>query len=114
MLIAAGSSRGNFVDITVPSWGWPMLLGVITVLLLVDILVFHRKAHVVTIDNVPHLNSWWRANAADIERMLPPHVDALKAVYAERRTAILDALRAQQAAVTGRPRRGQAAASAAH
>ena len=72
------------------------------------------KAHVVTIDNVPHLNSWWRANAADIERMLPPHVDALKAVYAERRTAILDALRAQQAAVTGRQRRGQAAASAAH
>lgn len=72
------------------------------------------KAHVVTIDNVPHLNSWWRANAADIERMLPPHVDALKAVYAERRTAILDALRAQQAAVTSRPRRGQAAASAAH
>ena len=72
------------------------------------------KAHVVTIDNVPHLNSWWRANAADIERMLPPHVDALKAVYAERRTAILDALRAQQAAVTARPRRGQAAASAAH
>jgi len=72
------------------------------------------KAHVVTIDNVPHLNSWWRANAADIERMLPPHVDALKAVYAERRTAILDALRAQQAAVTGRPRRSQAAASAAH
>ena len=72
------------------------------------------KAHVVTIDNVPHLNSWWRANAADIERMLPTHVDALKAVYAERRTAILDALRAQQAAVTGRPRRGQAAASAAH
>ena len=72
------------------------------------------KAHVVTIDNVPHLNSWWRANAADIEQMLPPHVDALKAVYAERRTAILDALRAQQAAVTARPRRGQAAASAAH
>ena len=72
------------------------------------------KAHVVTIDNVPHLNSWWRANAADIERMLPPHVDALKAVYAERRTAILNALRAQQAAVTGRSRRGQAAATAAH
>ncbi len=73
------------------------------------------RAQVVGIDNVPHLNSWWRANAAVIEQLLPPHVDALKAVYAEQRAAILDGLRAQQEAITANPRRrGQAAAAVAH
>ena len=47
MLLAAGSNRSNFADITVPEWGWPALIGTITVLLLVDILVFHRRAHVI-------------------------------------------------------------------
>ena len=46
-MFAAESNSGNFVDITVPSWGWPMLLLVILGLLLVDLLVVHRKAHVV-------------------------------------------------------------------
>ena len=47
MLLAAGSNRSNFADITVPEWGWPVLIGTISVLLLVDILVFHRRAHVI-------------------------------------------------------------------
>lgn len=46
-MFSAESNLGNFVDITVPSWGWPMLLAVILGLLLVDLLVVHRKAHVV-------------------------------------------------------------------
>jgi tellurite resistance protein TerC len=46
MLFTAGTRSENFVDITVPWWGWEMLLGVIAVLLLVDILVVHRRPHV--------------------------------------------------------------------
>ena len=47
MLLAAENARSQFADITVPDWGWPALIGVITMLLLVDILVFHRRAHVI-------------------------------------------------------------------
>lgn len=47
MLIPAASDRTNFADVVVPGWGWPALVGVIATLLLVDILVFHRRAHVI-------------------------------------------------------------------
>lgn len=43
-LFAAGSSGGK-VDLDIGGWHWPVLIGVITVMLLVDILVIHRKAH---------------------------------------------------------------------
>lgn len=46
VLAAAGSSNRG-VDIVVESWHWPVLLGVLAALLLVDILVVHREAHVV-------------------------------------------------------------------
>lgn len=59
MLIAAGSSGNNFVDITVPWWGWPMLLGLIAVLLLVDILVVHRNAHVATVREAAIESAVW-------------------------------------------------------
>ena len=45
-LFSAGSRSENFVDITVPWWGWYMLLGVIGALLLIDILIVHRRPHV--------------------------------------------------------------------
>lgn len=45
-LFSASERSKNFADITVPWWGWQMLLGVIAVLLLVDILVVHRRPHV--------------------------------------------------------------------
>lgn len=44
--------------------------------------------HVAVIDSVPHLNSWWKANAESITQMLPPHVDALKTLCTERRDRI--------------------------
>ena len=73
------------------------------------------KAAMGGIDNVPHLNSWWRANMPAIEQLLPPHVEALKSAYAEQRAAILDDLRNQQEAIAAKPRRKSAAvASAAH
>jgi len=38
-------ATGDFVDIAVPGWAWPALIGGIVALLLVDLLVVHRKAH---------------------------------------------------------------------
>ena len=49
MIFAAGSEKENFVDVVIPSWGWPMLLVVVAGALMIDLLVFHRKAHVVEI-----------------------------------------------------------------
>jgi tellurite resistance protein TerC len=45
VLISASSGGGGKVDIDVDFWHWPMLVGVIALLLLVDILVIHRNAH---------------------------------------------------------------------
>jgi tellurite resistance protein TerC len=45
-LISAGSgSSGGKVDLTIEGWHWPVLLGVIGAMLLIDILVVHRNAH---------------------------------------------------------------------
>ena len=46
-LIAAKDSSGGGVDLDIAGWHWPVLLAVLTVLLLIDILVVHREAHVV-------------------------------------------------------------------
>jgi len=42
---AASESDGNFVQLNVHLWQWAVLVGVIIVLLLLDLLVFHREAH---------------------------------------------------------------------
>ena len=44
-LISEVSDKSNFVDLSVPGWAWVALLGFISLLLAVDILVIHRKAH---------------------------------------------------------------------
>ena len=49
MLFAAGTEKENFVDVVIPSWGWPMFLVVVAGTLIIDLLVFHRKAHVIEI-----------------------------------------------------------------
>ncbi|MEK7294991.1 MAG: hypothetical protein AAB018_00490, partial [Actinomycetota bacterium] len=43
----------------VPSWGWPMLLSLIGALLLVDILVVHRRAHVVELREAAIESAVW-------------------------------------------------------
>ena len=58
-LVAAGTGRDNFVDITVPSWGWYMLLGVIGALLLFDILVVHRRPHVAHVKEAAIESAVW-------------------------------------------------------
>lgn len=47
LLFAAGDSSGGKVDLDIGGWHWPVLIGLLATLLLVDILVIHRKAHVV-------------------------------------------------------------------
>jgi len=44
-LVSAGSSKSGKVDLTIEGWHWPVLIGVLGALLLIDILVIHRKAH---------------------------------------------------------------------
>ncbi|MFM8867317.1 MAG: TerC family protein [Ilumatobacteraceae bacterium] len=46
-MIASEALSQDFVDVVVPAWGWPMLLLAIAGLLLADLLLVHRKAHVV-------------------------------------------------------------------
>jgi len=47
MMSVANESQSKFVDISVPAWGWVALLAVIASMLLFDILVLHRRAHVI-------------------------------------------------------------------
>lgn len=58
-MIAATSGDGSFANVTVPGWAWPMLLGTITIALLVDLLVFHRKAHVVQLREAAIESAVW-------------------------------------------------------
>ena len=44
---AADVVTGGKVDLDIGGWHWPVLIGVLAALLLIDILVIHRKAHVV-------------------------------------------------------------------
>ncbi len=43
--LAATSSDENFVDFHTPLWWWAALIAFITFLLIVDLLVFHRRPH---------------------------------------------------------------------
>ena len=59
MLFAAGTEKENFVDVVIPSWGWPMLLVVIAGALMIDLVVFHRKAHVIGIREAAVESAVW-------------------------------------------------------
>ncbi len=59
MLFAASAKNENFVDVVIPAWGWPMLLIVITGALMIDLLVFHRKAHVIGIREAAVESAIW-------------------------------------------------------
>lgn len=60
-VVAAGTSKSDFVDLDVPGWAWIALLAFIAVLLLVDILVVHRKAHEVRIREAAIESAVWVA-----------------------------------------------------
>jgi tellurite resistance protein TerC len=61
MLIAASSANEKFVDINVPAWAWPALLAFLIFLLLADLLIFNRRAHVPTIRESVLQTSIWVA-----------------------------------------------------
>lgn len=56
---AAGASANDFVDLSVPVWAWVALIGFISLLLLVDITVVHRKAHEVHIREAAVESAVW-------------------------------------------------------
>ena len=58
-LVEAGSSSGGKVDLDIGGWHWPLLIGVIAALLLIDILVIHRKAHEVHTKEAAIESSVW-------------------------------------------------------
>ena len=47
-LLASVSSGGNFVSIDVPLWAWFALVGAISLLLFADLLIVHRRPHVIS------------------------------------------------------------------
>ena len=59
MLFVASTKNDNFVDVVIPAWGWPMLLIVIAGALMIDLLVFHRKAHVIGIREAAIESAIW-------------------------------------------------------
>ncbi len=58
-MFAASAKNENFVDVVIPAWGWPMLLVVIAGALMIDLLVFHRKAHVIGIREAAIESAIW-------------------------------------------------------
>ena len=60
-LLAEASSTKNFADIDVEPWMWAALLGFIAALLLVDLLVVHREAHVASTKEAAIESSVWIA-----------------------------------------------------
>jgi len=58
-MLAATLSGGNYVDVAVPGWAWPALVAVIAAALFVDLLVFHRKAHVVELREAAIESAIW-------------------------------------------------------
>jgi tellurite resistance protein TerC len=61
LLAAAESGSGNFAEINVPLWGWAALLAGITVLLVGDLLIVHRRPHAVSFREAAIESSVWIA-----------------------------------------------------
>jgi tellurite resistance protein TerC len=59
VLVAAESARDNFVELDVQAWHWLVLLAIIAALLLVDLLVVHRDAHVVSTREAAYESAAW-------------------------------------------------------
>jgi tellurite resistance protein TerC len=45
-VVAASSADSRYAELDVPPWGWALFLALVAALLLVDLLVVHREAHV--------------------------------------------------------------------
>jgi tellurite resistance protein TerC len=56
---AAESATDKFVDFDVPIWAWFALIGAIVVMLVLDLLLVHRTAHVITIKEAAIESAIW-------------------------------------------------------
>jgi tellurite resistance protein TerC len=59
--LLAAAEGAKYVDIDVPTWAWPALLAFVTFLLLFDLLVIHRKPHVISFKEAAIESSVWVA-----------------------------------------------------
>jgi tellurite resistance protein TerC len=57
----AASTAGDFADIDVPMWGWVALVGAIVALLVADLLIVHRRPHVVRFHEAAVESAVWIA-----------------------------------------------------
>ena len=59
IVAAASAAGGNFAEIDVPLWGWAALVGVITALLIADLLIVHRRPHAVGVREAAIESTFW-------------------------------------------------------
>jgi tellurite resistance protein TerC len=59
LLVAAESATGDFASFDTPPWAWAALIGTIVVLLVADLLLVHRTAHVITIKEAAIESAVW-------------------------------------------------------
>jgi tellurite resistance protein TerC len=59
VLAAAGSTRDNFASFDVPLWVWGALIAAIVTMLVVDLLLVHRTAHVISIKEASIESAIW-------------------------------------------------------
>lgn len=58
-LAAVSGSPGEFASFDVPAWAWLALVGAIVAMLIVDLLLVHRTAHVITIKEATIESAIW-------------------------------------------------------
>jgi tellurite resistance protein TerC len=58
-LAAATDAAGDFASFDVPAWAWVALVGAIVAMLVVDLLLVHRTAHVITIKEAAIESAVW-------------------------------------------------------
>jgi tellurite resistance protein TerC len=58
---SAASSSEDFVSFSVPPWAWVALVGVISALLVIDLVFVHREEHVITFKEAAIESSIWIA-----------------------------------------------------
>jgi tellurite resistance protein TerC len=59
LLAAESAVEDNFASFSVPLWAWLALLGAITTMLIVDLLLVHRTAHVISIKEATIESAVW-------------------------------------------------------
>jgi tellurite resistance protein TerC len=59
--LLAASEGAKYVDIDVPTWAWPALLAFVTFLLLFDLLIVHRRPHVISFKEAAIESAIWVA-----------------------------------------------------